>query len=169
MGGYILPFVETNRLKLVTFTVQMMEALSISKSELEKIVPYNIAEGYPMEVYRQFFAYKIERFQRFPDENEWEGIIINKKDNTIIGDMGFKGGPNEEGIIDIGYSIVPNYQGKGYATEMGKAMVEWGLSQPNVKKIVATCNPDNLSSQRVLNKIGFSLTNTTDKKLYWSY
>ncbi|MFV2046335.1 hypothetical protein KDJ21_008225 [Metabacillus litoralis] len=43
-----------------------------------------------------------------PDENEWEGIIINKEDNTSIGDMGFKGGPNEEGIIDIGYSIVPN-------------------------------------------------------------
>ncbi|MFV2046334.1 hypothetical protein KDJ21_008220 [Metabacillus litoralis] len=52
-----MPFVETNRLKLVTFTVEMMEALLISNSELEKIVPYNISEGYPMEVYRHFFAY----------------------------------------------------------------------------------------------------------------
>jgi [ribosomal protein S5]-alanine N-acetyltransferase len=48
-------------------------------------------------------------------------------------------------------------------------MVKWGLSQPNVKKVVATCDPDNLSSKRVLHKIGFSLTNTTDTKLYWSY
>lgn len=86
-----------------------------------------------------------------------------------MGDMGFKGGPNEDGTIDISYSIVPRYQGKGDATEMGKQWLMWGLSHSNVKKVVATFNPDNFASIRVLEKIGFRITNKTNDKIYWSY
>ena len=161
-----MPFIDTERLQIITFTVEMMEAFLKGNNEIEIITPYRVAAEYPLEVYKQFFEYKIDRFQKFPFENEWEGIIIHKEDNMIMGDMGFKGGPNEEGIIDIGYSIVPSYQGKGYATEMGKAMVDWGLSQPNVKKVVATCNPDNIASIRVLEKIGFIVTNKTEDNIF---
>jgi [ribosomal protein S5]-alanine N-acetyltransferase len=164
-----VPFIETERLKIINFTVEMMEAFLKGNHEVEKITPYKVAPEYPLDVYKQFFDYKINRFRNFPSENDWEGIIIHKEDNIIMGDMGFKGGPNEEGIIDIGYSIVPRYQGKGYATEMGKAMVDWGLSHSNVKKVVATCNPDNFASIRVLEKIGFRITNKTNAKIYWSF
>lgn len=163
-----MPFIDTERLKIITFTVEMMEAFLKGNNEIEKITPYKVAPGYPLEVYKQFFEYKIDRFRKFPNENDWEGIIIHKEDNMIMGDMGFKGGP-EEGIINIGYSIVPSYQGKGYATEMGKAMVGWGLSQPNVKTVIATCDTDNFASKKVLEKIGFHITNTTEEKLYWSF
>ncbi|QGQ44978.1 GNAT family N-acetyltransferase [Metabacillus sediminilitoris] len=159
----------TERLKIITFTVEMMEALLKGHDELRKLIPYCIAPEWPLEEYKQLFLYKINRFHNFPHENEWEGIIIHKSDNCIIGDMGFKGGPNEKGIIDIGYSIVPRYRGKGYATEMGKAMVEWGLSQPGVNKAIATCNSDNFASIRVLEKIGFHITKKSADKLYWTY
>lgn len=164
-----MPFIETERLKIITFTVDLMEAFLRGDSEIEKLAPYRAAPEYPLEIYKQFFKYKIERFRKFPNENEWEGIIIHKNDNMIMGDMGFKGGPNQEGIIDIGYSIVPSYRGCGYATEMGKAMVNWGLSQPNVKKVIATCDPDNFASIRVLEKIGFHITQKTEDKFYWTY
>jgi [ribosomal protein S5]-alanine N-acetyltransferase len=169
MEGTFLPFINTERLQIITFTTEMMDAFLKGNSEIEKIIPYKVASEYPLEVYKQFFAYKIERFRKFPNETEWEGIIIHKIDNTIMGDMGFKGGPNEEGIIDIGYSIVPSYQGKGYATEMGKAMVDWGLSQPSVRKVIATCDPDNFASIRVLEKVGFHIINKTKEKLFWDY
>jgi [ribosomal protein S5]-alanine N-acetyltransferase len=164
-----VPFISTERLKIITFTVEMMEAFLKGNNQIEKITPYKVASEYPLEVYKQFFEYKIERFSKFPNENDWEGIIIHKEDNMIMGDMGFKGGPNKEGIIDIGYSIIPSYQGKGYATEMGKAMVNWGLSQPNVNKVIATCNPDNFASIRVLEKIGFKITHKTEDKYFWAF
>lgn len=164
-----MPFIDTERLKIITFTVDMMESFLKGNSEIEKLTPYKVAPEYPLDVYKQLFEYKIKRFRKFPKENEWEGIIIHKNNNMIMGDMGFKGGPNEEGIIDMGYSIVPSYQGAGYATEMGKVMVNWGLSQPNVEKVVATCNPDNFASIRVLEKIGFHITKKTDEKFYWTY
>lgn len=154
---------------MITFTVEMMEEVLKGNEQFEKMIPYQIAPEWPLDEYKLLFLYKIERFRKFPYENEWEGIIIDKMDNCLIGDMGFKGGPNEKGIIDIGYSIVPSYRGKGFATEMGKAMVEWGLTQPNVKKVVATCKLDNHASIRVLEKIGMHITKKTVDKIYWTY
>ncbi|AYC28411.1 GNAT family N-acetyltransferase [Paenisporosarcina cavernae] len=91
--------------------------------------------GYPLDVYKQFFPYKIERFKNFPEENEWEGLIILKRTNTIIGDMGFKGGPNDAGEMNLGYSIVPEYEGNGYATEMGKALCNWAINLPMCNRL----------------------------------
>ncbi len=154
---------------MITLTVEMMEAFLKKSNDIETIIPYSVAPEYPLEVYKQFFEYKIDRFRKFPSENDWEGVIIQKEDNIIMGDMGFKGGPDIEGNIDIGYSIVPSYQGKGYATEMGKAMVDWGLSQPSVKKVIATCDLDNYASIRVLEKIGFKVSNKTESKYHWIF
>ncbi|SDQ79135.1 Acetyltransferase (GNAT) domain-containing protein [Virgibacillus subterraneus] len=163
-----MPYINTDRLTLVTFTVEMMKATLIGQNQLGKITDYKAADEYPLEDYKQLLSYKIDRFTQYPEENEWEGIIIHKKDNTIMGDMGFKGGPNEKGEMDLGYSIVPSYQGEGYATEMTIAMVNWGLQQQNVNKITASCSESNIPSIRVLEKTGFEQIRTEDKEIYWS-
>ena len=47
-------------------------------------------------------------------------LVINKENNTIIGDIGFKGKPNSENTVEVGYGIIPSAQNKGYATEAVK-------------------------------------------------
>jgi len=160
-----MPIIETENLILHTFTKEMMKA--ILHHQPEKL-PFKQAKDWPLPVYLELFPYKIDRFTVKPEEESWEWIIVHKKDKVIIGDIGFKGGPNEKGEIDIGYSIVPEYRGKGYATESGKALVQWGLSQQNVKKVTATCNPHNFASKRVLEKIGLHVVLETTESIYWS-
>lgn len=92
--GDCMPYIETERLKLTTFTAELMEAFLKGNDEVEKIIPYRVVPGYPLEVYKRFFEYKIDRFRNYPSENEWEGMIIHKRDHMIMGDMGFKGGRN---------------------------------------------------------------------------
>ncbi|WP_053220301.1 GNAT family N-acetyltransferase [Virgibacillus senegalensis] len=164
-----MPEFSTERLEMHTLTADMMEAVLKGGPELERNIPFHTGSEWPLEVYKKLFPYKIERFRTYPSENDWEGLIVDKADKRIVGDMGFKGGPNEEGVIDLGYSIIPSCRGKGYATEMGKAMVEWGLKQPGVKKVMASCDPDNAASIRVLEKIGFQQTIQTDDSIYWLY
>ncbi|MBJ7987770.1 MULTISPECIES: GNAT family N-acetyltransferase [Bacillus cereus group] len=163
-----MPELHTNRLIMTTFTHEMIEMLLIDKDAFSEEFSFNIHSEWPLPEYQQFFPYKINRFKETPIENKWEGLIIHKETNTIIGDMGFKGSPDEEGAINIGYSIVPDQRGKGYASEMGKALVQWGLSQPGVKKVVATCSPDNHPSIKVLQKIGLQFTEDKKGKLYWT-
>lgn len=163
-----MPYVETDRLILVTFTADMMKATLIDNSQLAKMTGYKVTEEYPMEAYKKLLRYKIGRFSQYPEENEWEGIIVHKVTKVIIGDMGFKGGPDENGEMDLGYSITTSYQGNGYATEMAIAMIEWGFKQPKVKKITASCSDDNYPSIRVLEKAGFKQTKSKENKIYWA-
>lgn len=90
-----------------------------------------------------------------PDQWEWYAIwMIELKDGTHIGELCFKGlDPN--GIAKIGYGISEPYQNNGYAAEAVKAVSEWALSQPEVNAVESETAPDNIASQRVLEKCGF--------------
>ena len=56
--------------------------------------------------------------------------------------------------IDIGYGILPEFRGKGYAFEAAKAIYDYGYQELNLEKIVAIVNPDNLPSIKLLSKLG---------------
>jgi len=57
--------------------------------------------------------------------------------------------------VDIGYALVPEFWSRGYALESASAVLEHAGSTLGLKRVVAITNPDNQSSIRVLEKIGF--------------
>jgi len=50
---------------------------------------------------------------------------------------------------------VPDYQGKGYATEAAQALVDYGFSDSRVRVVIAHTLPESNASGRVLTKCGF--------------
>lgn len=94
-------------------------------------------------------------------------IVIKKEDGSIIGDMGFKGGPDLHGRVDIGYGIVPWEQNKGYGYEGVKALAHWAFTMPNVNTITADCLENNQYSKRILEKLGMELMKKEDGYLFW--
>ncbi len=54
----------------------------------------------------------------------------------------------------VGYSLNKAYWGNGYGTEVAKALVEFGFSTQRLHRIYATCDPENIGSTRILEKIG---------------
>src|SRR5207244_52271 len=59
-----------------------------------------------------------------------------------------------ESFIQVGYLLFPEYWGKGYATEMARAVVRYGYTELKLPQIVAITDLGNTDSQRVLLKIG---------------
>lgn len=57
--------------------------------------------------------------------------------------------------VDFGYLLNQKYWGQGYGTEAARAVVEWAISQPEIYRVWATCDTENLASVRVLEKSGF--------------
>jgi ribosomal-protein-alanine N-acetyltransferase len=53
----------------------------------------------------------------------------------------------------IGYVFNRNFWGRGYATETAKALLKFGFNQLNLHRIFATCDPANIASAHVLEKI----------------
>lgn len=105
-----------------------------------------------------------------PEQREWYAVwLIQLKTGERIGDLSFKG-LSANGVVEIGYGLLPEYWGKGYATEAVTAAVEWASRQPGVKQIEAETEPGNTASQRVLAKSGFIPTGTNGEegpRFYW--
>jgi [ribosomal protein S5]-alanine N-acetyltransferase len=55
---------------------------------------------------------------------------------------------------EMGNVLAQAHWGKGYATEAGAAMLRYGFDEVGFHRITATCDPDNVASARVLEKIG---------------
>ncbi len=93
--------------------------------------------------------------------------IVVKEQQMMAGDLCFKGAPNEKGEIEIGYGSHELFRGKGIMTEAVGVLTEWAFRQPGVLAIVAETDPENIASQRILEKNGFQKTGTNDK--YWCW
>ena len=80
--------------------------------------------------------------------------MIERKDGVPVGDLSFKG-LGADGSVEIGYGILKEHRGRGYAAEAVSAAVRWALAQPGVTRVEAETEADNHASRRVLEKCGF--------------
>src|SRR5690625_2632729 len=80
--------------------------------------------------------------------------IILKENGKMIGagEINIRDYTNRVG--EIAYIINPEYWGLGYATEVAKVLIPFGFNQLNLHRIFATCDPRNIGSSRVLEKVG---------------
>ena len=82
------------------------------------------------------------------------GITI-KGNSKIIGIIGHYKISPENHRAEIGYMSFPEVNGKGYMSEAIKAVVAYGFDQLNLHSIEAIIDPENIASERVLQKNGF--------------
>ena len=99
-----------------------------------------------------------------PSEWDWYAAwMIETLDGTHIGDLCFKGLSSGE-APEIGYGILKEFEGQGYATEAVKLALKWAFGHSKVNAVEAETEPDNAASQKVLKKCGFSPKGETGKE-----
>ena len=64
--------------------------------------------------------------------------------------------------IDIGFSILSRYRRKGYAYESSKAMLAYAKNTLKIKRVVAITHIDNIASESLLEKLGFTFDRIID-------
>src|SRR2546428_13050335 len=74
------------------------------------------------------FLYKI--FKSLADEWYWGSYFITiEGKHELIGTCGFKGKPDANNYVEIGYEINPVYQNKGFATQASKSLIEFAFNK----------------------------------------
>lgn len=167
-GTYEVAKIQTKFLRMESWTAELAESALHDKSKLGRMLGATVSDGFPNQPVRDYvLPSKVIELQSDPSRGVWSGIIIQLPDGTVIGSLGFKSPPNIDGMVEIGYDIIPAYQGNGYATEMARALIAWAFEQPSVKRITAECLPDNWASIRVLEKIGMRQVGSSADMLRW--
>lgn len=80
-------------------------------------------------------------------------FILCGSERQLIGNGGFKGRP-KDGMAEVGYSILPEFQRKGFATEATRALIDWAFSHPEVDRVAAETLPELEPSLGVMRKCG---------------
>lgn len=83
-------------------------------------------------------------------------IIKLKSSNEIVGLCGMFLTADKFKIGEIYYKLIPDYWGNGYATEIAKALVNFGFNDLKLHRIEAGAAVENLKSLRALEKIGMT-------------
>jgi RimJ/RimL family protein N-acetyltransferase len=89
-----------------------------------------------------------------PVVNRWNQLgIYLKEGKSLIGDCGFSLFEKEQ--AEIGYTIDPQHQQHGYATEAMQGMIHYLFGELRLHRVIARTDPMNIASQRVLSKLQF--------------
>ena len=103
------------------------------------------------------------------DENSdinW-GVCLKNSD-IIIGFMGFYRVQPESYRTEIGYMVLPEYDGKGYVSEAVTTMLKYAFNTVGFHSIEAVIDPNNFASARVLEKNGFRKEAHFIENFFWN-
>ncbi|MFD5798592.1 GNAT family N-acetyltransferase [Streptomyces diastatochromogenes] len=122
-------------------------------------------ENGPYQGTREAATYLVKAYEAGVHRPEF-GVfaLVRHEDGRAIGGIGFHGVPDEEGRVEVGYDLVEGARGHGYATEALRTLTEWALVRDDVDTVFATIEGDNLPSQRVVARSGFTRATVEEER-----
>jgi RimJ/RimL family protein N-acetyltransferase len=153
--------IETNRLQLRPYAAADLVAL------IEGVPQFTAQFGLPVaDGLREFLVSGevssewLDRLRKLAGApaNPWVfGYgVVHRETGTVVGTAGFKGPPDDQGVVEIAYGIVPSHEGRGLATEVAGALVDFAFDSGAVRTVRAHTLPQPNASTRVLTKCGFT-------------
>lgn len=155
--------VRTGRLRLVALDPALARLQAENKAAFFEAVNAQMEAAWPpVAMDAPDLAERLHTLSRRPHEAGWGGWIIlmgwapNGLDRAV-GVGGFFGPPDQDGVVEIGYAMLPSFREQGLATEAVETLLNWALEDPRVQAVKAQTLAHLAASRRVLEKTGFRL------------
>ena len=146
---------ETERLLLRDYLEDLSDLESVLLFTTDSLVATHSSWG-PLteEETREWLGKTLSYVGEVP-RTHYELAIVDRETGEVIGNASLLQRSAEVSEASIGYTLRRDQWGKGFATEVARALVSFGFDDLGLRKLVATTSPANLASQRVLEKAGF--------------
>ena len=151
-AGEALADLRTERLRLVALTRDLARTAVEDREGLQRELGARVPPAWPGADFARMLpsiARASGAFVAAPTR-----LIVHAGDRSVIGEAGFHGPPDGTGTVEFGYSIVPEYRGRGFASEAARAVIRNAFTITAIRCVVAECLEDNRASLRVLEKLG---------------
>ena len=154
--------IRSERLELPLLSLSQLERLAAGESasvgtELGALLP----RSWLGEV-GWLAGLRAQQLRLHPADAPWllRPILLIGSDGlrTAIGYLNFHGGPDEHGRVEVGYTLLPEARGHGYAIEAVRAAFEWATRKHGIHRFRASVAPDNERSLNLIRKLGFRQT-----------
>jgi RimJ/RimL family protein N-acetyltransferase len=158
----------TQRLELLPCRLDVARASLEDPHRVGPMLDVTLPEPWPGQDLQDILPLHIAAAEADPSAVVW-GVwyLVVRDDRSLVGDLGFKGGPDPSGRVEIGYGVAPAHRRQGYATEAVRGLILWAFARPEVRTILAECLPDNLASIRVLERVGMHRVRQGPETISW--
>lgn len=123
----------------------------------EQVMNYTLLDRYTREEeLMPYFQKVLENNKTTKNRKAYEFAVFLSSDSSFIGmaDIEVYYQNAYGGCGEIGYLLLPDFWGKGYATEIANKLLEISFRDIKLHKISASCNVNNSQSRKVMEKIG---------------
>ena len=160
-GGSKVAAVAAGRIRLLSLSADALAALADHDGRRFRAIT-GLAAGddvRPPPLMQDALPFVAEQVRSHPDAAPWWMWAI-ALDGCFAGTVGFAGAPDADGVVQVGYSVLPELQRRAVATDALRAIVAWAFDHPEVCRVRATIPPWNAPSIRVAEKVGFARSGT---------
>jgi [ribosomal protein S5]-alanine N-acetyltransferase len=163
-----MSIIRTDRLDLIPAPTEFIELLVANEygraGDLSNLI---VPDGWPHDDdARAGLSFHLKALQRNAAELLWRIRLIALRSNrTVVGSINLKGLPDENGMVEIGWGVIPAYRRQGIAMEASEAVIKWISAQPKVRRIIATIPADNRASIHVAERLGMNATEESRRHL----
>ncbi len=151
----------TPRLTLVPAIAALLTAELADRSHLATLLGAEVPASWPPELYDEdAVTYFLSRLTADGAADEWGSYYIvlgaaGSPGAVVIGAGGFKGGPDANGCVEIGYSVLTDFQRRGFGSEAVAGWISFAWHDSRIRKVVAHTLPHLTPSIEVLRRNGF--------------
>lgn len=151
----------TNRLELRIGTPEIYRIAVDDRESLARALGAGVPDAWPVEHYDDDVRnWCLKALEADPSTPWLLRYVILRETNTLIGTCGaFE--PDEKSVM-LGYSILPDYRRRGYATEATRALIDFAFADDGVERVLAETYPELTPSIGVLEKCGFTFVGDGD-------
>jgi ribosomal-protein-alanine N-acetyltransferase len=152
-----VPDIETSRLRLVALTDTLARLQLEDRPAFFEALGVCEEPAWPPQLMDEgAMRWMSEQLTANPDHAGWYNwIYVSPSLNRLMGVGGFKGAPDSDGMVEIGYSMLISFREQGLATEGVTALLDWAYGHAAVTGVMAQTKSDRNPSHRVLEKAGF--------------
>jgi ribosomal-protein-alanine N-acetyltransferase len=158
--------IETPRLRLIPCELSHFQAILTDQGRLEQLLGVTVLEDsfdFPGVASVETMRFLRDHLRANPEVlGWWAYLFVHVGDNVLIGMGGYKGGADEAGMVEIGYSIVPAYRGRGLATEAARGLIDNAFAHEHVNRVDARTLAEPNASTRILEKAGMKFVGAVE-------
>lgn len=140
--------------RLLPATVESLLALQSNPTAFGQLIGSPVPDGWLQ--FPESIGFSIDRLRDHPAEADWWMHFFLVRD-TLIGSGGFVG-PPQDGVVEIGYEIAPEFRGNGMGIAAARALVEKACATGIVNTVTANTLAEDNPSTGVLRRLGFTQT-----------
>jgi len=150
------PSIYTARLELRAGNREIYSIPFDDRNALARVMNVNIPDNWPVENYdADPLGFSMKALDEDAGAEPWLlRYYIERESSMLIGFGGGCGLP-KSGAWTIGYSVLPQFRRRGYASEATAALIAEAFTHPEVERIIAETYPELVASQGVMKKNGF--------------